>query len=344
MTKVAVALSGGVDSAVVAALLLEQGCEVVGLTGKMTCSEDFEQVVINAKKVADKLGIEHYVYDAANLFDEKVIKYFENSYATGETPNPCIMCNKYIKWGCLFDYAIQELDADYIATGHYANIKNDDGVYKLYPASDEHKDQLYFLFALNQEQLSKTLFPLSAYKKEEVRQIAEKYDLPPKSAKESQDICFIKHPMTTKKYLNNLFTSKEGNFVEKSTGKVLGKHEGFWQYTIGQRKGIGIAYPEPLYVIDIDSEKNVVYVDKQQELYSKFLKLKNIDFSYKKNDLEFEALVKIRYNMPFIKACVKKVVDEWIVEFCEPVSAITKGQACVFYDIYDGHLIGGSFI
>ena len=344
MTKVAVALSGGVDSAVVAALLLEQGCEVVGLTGKMTCSEDFEQVVINAKKVADKLGIEHYVYDAVNLFDEKVIKYFENSYATGETPNPCIMCNKYIKWGCLFDYAIQELDADYIATGHYANIKNDDGVYKLYPASDEHKDQLYFLFALNQEQLSKTLFPLSGYKKEEVRQIAEKYDLPPKSAKESQDICFIKHPMTTKKYLNNLFTSKEGNFVEKSTGKVLGKHEGFWQYTIGQRKGIGIAYPEPLYVIDIDSEKNVVYVDKQQELYSKFLKLKNIDFSYKKNDLEFEALVKIRYNMPFIKAFVKKVLDEWIVEFCEPVSAITKGQACVFYDIYDGHLIGGSFI
>ena len=344
MTKVAVALSGGVDSAVVAALLLEQGYEVVGLTGKMTCSEDFEQVVKNAKNVADKLGIEHYVYDAEDIFNEKVIKYFENSYAKGETPNPCIMCNKYIKWGCLFDYAVNELGVDYIATGHYANIKNEDGVYKLFPASDEHKDQLYFLFALNQEQLSKTLFPLSGYKKEEVRQIAEKYDLPPKSAKESQDICFIKHPMTTKKYLNNLFTSKEGDFVEKSTGKVLGKHEGFWQYTIGQRKGIGIAHPEPLYVIGIDSEKNVVYVDKQQELYSKTLKLKNIDFSYKKNNLEFEALVKIRYNMQFVKAFVKKVGDEWIVEFGEPVSAITKGQACVFYDIYDGHLIGGSFI
>lgn len=329
--KVAVALSGGVDSAVTAKLLIEEGFEVVGLTGKMTCSDDFETVVQNAKRVADKLGIEHYVYDATKEFGDKVIKYFENSYAKAETPNPCIMCNKYIKWGCLFDYAVNVLGADYIATGHYANIK--DGV--LYPASDEHKDQLYFLYMLDKDKLEKTLFPLSKYRKDEVRALAEKYDLPPKSSKESQDICFIKAPMTTKKYLNNIFEPRKGDFVEKSTGKVLGHHDGFWQYTIGQRKGIGIAAPYPLYVIEIDSQTNTVFVGRQDELFTKELILDNVNWSG-----EFEALVKIRYNMKAVQA---KVCDAKIT-FEEPVSAVTKGQACVLYDINDGHLIGGAII
>ena len=200
--KVAVALSGGVDRAVTALLLQEQGYDVVGITGKMTCSNESEEVVKNAKKVAEKLGIDFFEVDVTRQFDEKVVKYFENSYINGKTPNPCIMCNKYIKWGELFDYAINTLKADYVATGHYANIKEENGVYKLYPASDEHKDQLYFLFALSQEHLKRTLFPLSKYKKDEVRKLAIGYDLPPKSAKESQDICFIKPPMTTKKYLD----------------------------------------------------------------------------------------------------------------------------------------------
>ena len=329
--KVAVALSGGVDSAVTAKLLLEEGYEVVGLTGKMTCSEDFETVVQNAKRVADKLGIEHYVYDASEEFGEKVIEYFKESYAKAQTPNPCIMCNKYIKWGCLFNYAINTLGADYIATGHYANIKG--GI--LYPASDEHKDQLYFLFMLDKDKLEKTLFPLSKYRKDEVRALAEKYDLPPKSSKESQDICFIKAPMTTKKYLNNTFGSKEGKFVEKSTGKVLGSHDGFWQYTIGQRKGIGIAAPEPLYVIEIEPQTNTVYVGNKEELFTKELLLDNVNWSG-----EFDALVKIRYNMKAVRA---KVLDNKII-FDEPVSAVTKGQACVLYDINDGHLLGGAII
>ena len=187
MSKVAVALSGGIDSAVTALLLKERGVDVVGITGKMTCTRDSEEVACSAEKVANKLGIEHYVVDVSNEFNENIIKYFENSYKNGLTPNPCIMCNKYIKWGSLFDYAIDKLGVDFIATGHYANIKEQNGVYKLYPASDEHKDQLYFLFLLNQEQLAKTLFPLSGYKKNEVRELAEKNDLPPKSAKESQE-------------------------------------------------------------------------------------------------------------------------------------------------------------
>ena len=343
MTKVAVALSGGIDSAVTAALLLEKGYEVIGITGKMTCAEDSEQVVLNAKKVADKLNIEHMVIDVSKEFDEKIISYFKNSYKNGETPNPCIMCNKYIKWGTLFDYSINELKADYIATGHYAKIVENNGIYKLFPASDEHKDQLYFLFLLNQEHLSKTLFPLSNYTKSEVKEFALKYDLPPKSAKESQDICFIKAPMTTKKYLNSIYTAQKGDFVEKSTGKILGHHDGFWQYTIGQRKGIGLAAPQPLYVIGIEPEKNIVYVGYKNELDAKSVELKDFYWSYPVEAKDFECLVKIRYNMKSVKAKFD-CNNGFRIEFLEPVSGITQGQACVIYDINDGHLLGGSFL
>ena len=344
MTRVAVALSGGIDSAVTALLLKEQGYEVLGITGKMTCDKSSEEVIINAKKVADKLGIQHFVVDVTSKFNEKIIKYFENSYKNGQTPNPCIMCNKHIKWGELFDYAIDELKADYIATGHYAKIKKEDDFYKLYPASDEHKDQLYFLFLLTQKHLSKTLFPLSNYKKDEVKKIAEKYDLPPKSAKESQDICFIKAPMTTKKYLNNLFIAQKGNFVEKSSGKILGHHDGYWQYTIGQRKGIGLAAPEALYVIGIEPNSNTVYVGYKNELENSSLELNNTFWNYPINEKEFEALVKIRYNMKAVPAKINIDNNFVNIKFYEPISGITPGQACVLYNKNDGHLLGGGFI
>ncbi len=342
--KAAVALSGGLDSAVTAKLLMEEGFDVAGVTARMTCYADSEQVIDNAKRVADKLGIEHFTLDVTQEFNERVIKYFENSYKNGLTPNPCIMCNKFIKWGLLFDYAINELKSDFIATGHYAHIRNINGVYKLYPASDEKKDQLYFLFLLEQEKLSKTIFPLAGLKKEKVREMAHKYDLPPKSSKESQDICFIKAPMTAKKYLNNVFPPKIGNFIEKKTGKILGKHEGFWQYTIGQRKGIGIAAPEALYVTGLEPESNTVYVGYKDELYSDSLFLDNIYWSYPIEEESFPALVKIRYNMKAVEAEVTKTKTGVLVKFNEPVSAITKGQACVIYDKTDGHLLGGGFI
>lgn len=344
MSKVAVALSGGIDSAVVALLLLKKGYDVFGLTAKTTCTQDADNVVQNAKNVAEKLGIEHFVLDVSKEFSKKVINYFEDSYLKGLTPNPCIMCNKFIKWGALFDYAINDLGADFIATGHYARIVCIDGVYKLFPAVDELKDQLYFLYLLSQEHLSKTLFPLSEYKKTEVKDLAEKFNLPPKSAKESQDICFIPNSMSIKNYLSKILKKQKGNFIQKSTGKVLGSHDGYWQFTVGQRKGIGIAAPEPLYVLNIDANSNSVYVGYKDELLCKELSLDNVIWSYHLSNFEFDAKVKIRYNMKAINAKVKLEKDYVKVLFDDPVSAIAPGQACVFYDINDGHLLGGGFI
>ena len=214
--KAVVALSGGVDSSVTALLLQKQGYEVEGITGKMTDTSASDIVCKNAKRVADKLGIKHHVLDVSEGFKKKVIDYFENSYAIGETPNPCIVCNECFKWGEIFDFAINNLGADVFATGHYAEIRKVDDLYKLYPAKDEHKDQLYFLYRLGQRELSKTLFPLPSYTKSEVRQMAFDYDLPPKSSKESQDICFIQKPMTTKKFLTDKFGVRKGVFVYKN--------------------------------------------------------------------------------------------------------------------------------
>lgn len=341
MKKAIVAMSGGLDSSVTALILQKEGYEVIGVTGLMLDTPQAELVCNNAKAVADKLGIEHHVIDVSEKFNKEVVSYFENSYKTGLTPNPCIQCNKFIKWGELFDTSMQKFGADVFATGHYAEIRCIDGVYKLYPAKDEKKDQLYFLYKLSQDVLARTVFPLCKYEKREVRQIAEEYNLPPKSAKESQDICFIQKPCTTKKYLLDKFGTSEGIFVEKSIGKIIGRHDGFYQYTIGQRKGIGIAYPYPLYVLGIDAEKNIVYLGKEEENYFCSLSLKDISFSYPVEN-KFNAMVKIRYNMAakpgMVDVAARRVV------FDTPVNSVTPGQACVFYSPEDGHLIGGGEI
>lgn len=342
--KAVVALSGGVDSSVAAKLLLESGYEVAGLTGKMVNTQAADVVCQNAKVVAEKLGIEHHILDVTKEFQTQIIDYFENLYKQGKTPNPCIMCNKFIKWGKLFDYATDVLGADVFATGHYADIRYVDGVYKLFPAKDEHKDQLYFLYQLGQKQLSKTIFPLFEYEKSAVRQMAYDFDLPPKDSKESQDICFITKPLTTKKYLIEKFGVKKGDFVEVPTGKKLGEHEGSYLYTIGQRKGVGISAPYPLYVVDIDADKNIVYLGKNEDNYKSRLAISNLNFAYPVLSNEFDAMVKIRYNMQAKKAKCKVVDDLVEIEFYEPVSSVTSGQAGVMYDLNDGHLIGGGIV
>lgn len=342
--KAVVALSGGVDSSVAAKLLLKSGYEVAGLTGKMVNTQAADVVCQNAKVVAEKLGIEHHILDVTKEFQTQIIDYFENSYKQGKTPNPCIMCNKFIKWGKLFDYATDVLGADVFATGHYADIRYVDGVYKLFPAKDEHKDQLYFLYQLGQKQLSKTIFPLFEYEKSAVRQMAYDFDLPPKDSKESQDICFITKPLTTKKYLIEKFGIKKGDFVEVPTCKKLGEHEGSYLYTIGQRKGVGISAPYPLYVVDIDADKNIVYLGKKEDNYKSRLAISNVNFAYPVSSNEFDAMVKIRYNMQAKKARCKVVDDLVEIEFYEPVSSVTSGQAGVMYDLNDGHLIGGGIV
>lgn len=337
-------MSGGLDSSVTALLLKQQGYKVIGLTGKMFISPASETVVKNAKSVADALGIEHYAYDASKTFEKEVVNNFLECYRCGQTPNPCILCNKYVKWGELFDFAVRELNADVFATGHYANIVEKDGIYKVYPANDEHKDQLYFLYRLGQNVLSKTVFPLSKYKKSEVREIAHRYNLPSKSSKESQDICFIQKPMTTKKYLLEHLKPQKGDFIEFETGKKLGEHEGHFQYTTGQRKGIGIAYPYPLYVLGTDAEKNIVYVGKEELSRRQEVKATDINLSFPLECNEFDANVKIRYNMPAQKAHIT-VADGIIrAEFYDPVNSVTPGQSLVMYNEKEGFLIGGGTI
>lgn len=344
MKKVAVALSGGVDSSVTALLLKQKGYEVVGITGKMTDTPSAQQVCENAKTVADKLGIPHYVLDLSEKFKKDVIEYFDKSYLKSETPNPCAMCNKCIKWGAIFDYAIKELECDYFATGHYANIQKIGEYYTLAPAKDPRKDQLYFLFSLSQEQFSKTLFPLFEYEKSQIRELAEKYDLPSKSAKDSQDICFIPKPKILKDYLFETIGKKRGDFIDITTGKKLGEHDGCFQYTIGQRKGIGIAAENPLYVIKIDADTNTVYVGEKNKAYETQLSLRDVKKTYPFEENSFDVMTKIRYNMPFVKAHVEIDGDNATMTFPEPVYSITPGQAAVWYDLNDGHLLGGGWI
>lgn len=344
--KVAVALSGGLDSSVTCWLLKQQGYDVVSITAKMVDDAKFEQIVKNAKNVADKIGIPHYVLDLSKEFKHDVIDYFEKSYAKGETPNPCIMCNRTIKWGRLFDYAVEELGCEYVSSGHYAKIVDVNGIKKLYPAKDEQKDQQYYLFELEQKHLSRIIFPLSDFVKNDIRRIAQEQDLPSKSSKESQDICFITKPMTTKKYITEKFGTKKGDFILVKTGEKLGTHEGFFQYTIGQRKGIGIAYEQPLYVVKLDAKTNTVFVGTKEDLYQKSLTFKDLRLQYPYEKTEFEANVKIRYNMQAVKArvCLDTENKRGKIIFDEPVASVTSGQAAVFYDLNDKHLIGGGWI
>ena len=344
--KVAVALSGGLDSSVTCFLLKQQGYDVLAVTAKMVDDAKFEQITANAKNVADKLSIPHYVIDLSKEFKKDVIDYFEEAYKNGSTPNPCILCNRTIKWGRLFDYAINDLGCDYVASGHYARIVDDNGIKKMYPARDLQKDQQYYLFELDQYHLNKIMFPLSDYVKEDIRKIAIDNDLPSKSSKESQDICFITKPMTTKKYITEKLGHKKGNFVFIKNNKIIGTHDGFYQYTIGQRKGIGIAWEEPLYVVKLDAEKNIVYTGTREDLMKSELTVHDIKLQYPFNKNEFEAMVKIRYNMTAQKALVKLDYDNKTgkIIFENPVSAVTSGQAAVFYDLKDNHLIGGGWI
>jgi len=394
-SKVAVCMSGGVDSSVAAYLLTNKGYETIGLTGWLIkgAGRCCDNGMVDAAKVSEELNIQHISKDLRIFFKQEIVDPFIASYSIGSTPIPCITCNNVIKWGSLMNYAFSELGCTHIATGHYARIIHDviktrtpstsvckdllrgsDPIYKIARPKDTKKDQTFMLWGLTQEVLSKTVFPLGELTKEEVREIAKEANLIVADKEESQDICFVSDKEGTQEFLSKFLDKKEGCIIESKTGKVLGMHQGTQNYTIGQRKGLGIAYSEPLYVIELDVENNIVYAGTQEELEGYELIAKDVNWvspviarrhevatkqsrTNSQSAIEtasgllaprsdtIRVMAKIRYNSKTSPAKVELLSDNKVkVIFDKPQSAITPGQACVFYDESDQILLGGGWI
>ena len=346
--KVLLGMSGGVDSSVSAILLKQAGYEVIGAT--MILWNGNTSIIQDAKKVCEELEIQHVVLNYEEQFRKHVINDFISCYQCATTPNPCIECNRYLKFGVLYETA-KELGCDFIATGHYAKTKWNDEYkqYILTKSNSEKKDQSYFLYSISSEVLDKLLFPLSDFTdKTEIRKIAEENNLVVAKKKDSQEICFIPDDDYAKFLQENGSKIKEGNIVLKD-GTTLGKHKGLFYYTVGQRKGLGIAYPEPLYVLDLNIKKNEVVVGREEQLYSKELYANDLNFLIKNINLTkpIEVMAKVRYRSKPAKAVleiIKKdnVIDKAKVVFEEPQRAVTSGQSVVFY--IDDIVLGGGKI
>jgi tRNA-specific 2-thiouridylase len=339
--KVIIAMSGGVDSSVAAVLLKEAGFDVVGIMArfwKEGKSSDFAKSEKLAKQVAKKIGIPFYVVNLEKEFKNGVVESFIKEYKNGKTPNPCVVCNKEIKFGILMQ-KVFKMKADFFATGHYARIENNKSLPCLFKAKDEKKDQSYFLWQLSQKNLDKILFPIGGYKKTEVRNIAKEFDLPTAQSPESQEVCFISGP--TNNFLKKYLKTKPGKIIDKNK-KVLGNHNGLWFYTIGQRKGLEIAQG-PWYVAEKDFKKNILIVSKdQKDLLKKELIAKDVNWILPQK-LPINAEVKIRYKSNFAKAKIIKINSKKIkIIFNKPQKAITSGQSVVFYD--KNKLLGGGII
>lgn len=339
-------MSGGVDSSASAVLLQKEGYEVIGCTMKLINQSEDNKSIEDAKKVCNTLGIVHHIIDYKDEFRCCVINKFISEYENGRTPNPCVECNKYLKFGAFMKKA-RELDCNYIATGHYARVEFSEkyNQYVLKKSNEEKKDQTYFLYTINKNELGNIIFPLQDYaKKDDTRAFAEKAGLEVSQKKDSQEICFIPDDDYQKFLLENMKKKpKEGKII-LSTGEVLGTHQGLIKYTIGQRKGLGISYKEPLYVIGLDIAKNQVIVGTEKDLYGKTLFANEANWLVFE-DIEdgFECYAKIRYRAKEAKAKVYKEENKIRVEFEEPQRAITSGQSVVFYD-EDGIVLGGAKI
>ncbi len=355
--RVLLGMSGGVDSSVSAIILKEQGYEVIGATMKLWEDKNNPEVesgccsfsaVNDAKRVCDQLGIPHYTLNCEDEFKTHVIDNFINCYKNAGTPNPCVECNKYLKFGAFYRKAL-ELECDYIATGHYAKTEFSDkyNQYVLKMSDEKAKDQSYFLYGIPKEVLPKMLFPLkNMSSKEDVRKIARENNLQVADKKDSQEICFIPHNDYGKFLEQNLEKlPPKGDIVLEGSNEILGKHKGLIYYTIGQRKGLGIAYKEPLYVIKLDSKNNKVIVGTESQLYNNTLKankvniLLNIDL-----DKPINVKAKIRYRSKPAEAVLemdnKNIAT---LNFKEPQRAITNGQSVVFY-IDENIVLGGGVI
>lgn len=354
MKKALIAMSGGVDSSLAAKLMIDAGFECIGCTMKLYDNEDIGlsrqntccslDDVNDAKSVAHKLGMPHYVFNFKDGFKENVIARFVEAYETGRTPNPCIDCNRYMKFKKLHDRAM-ELDCDYVVTGHYARVEKDGDKFVLKKALDDTKDQSYVLYSITQEQLAHTMFPLGSLKKTEVRAIADENSFVNANKPDSQDICFVPdgdYGAFLERHTGK--TYEQGDFVD-ANGNVLGTHNGIVKYTIGQRKGLGIAFGKPMYVTGICPYNNTVVLGENEELFKTTLIAD--DFNWIAGEApasEFTCKAKIRYSQKEQPATAYVLEDGHVkLVFDEPQRAITPGQAAVLYD-GDTVLGGGTII
>ena len=353
-TTVIVAMSGGVDSSTVAGIMKRDGYKVIGITLKLY--DDTKEVskskqccagqdIMDAKRVADKLGIEHKILYYQDKFKQGVIDNFVESYLKGETPIPCIQCNQTVKFRDLFNES-KHLNADALITGHYVKSITKNNETNMYRAIDHNRDQSYFLFNTTREQLNYLRFPLGGMMKNQTREIAKKLELNVADKPDSQDICFVPngdYSSVIKKFKPDSF--QKGN-IKDMNGKVIGVHEGIINFTIGQRRGIKIADKEPLYVIEINAEKNEIIVGPKNKLIQKHIKLINLNILCKQNELKDEIYVKVRSTGKLLNAKVDLVDDFAKVNLLEDEYGISPGQACVFYSKNsDGcRVLGGGWI
>ena len=340
--KVFVALSGGVDSSTTAALLRQNGFDCAGVF--MITSDKAHSTQANAEEIAQKLGIKLYILDLRSDF-ELILDYFCNEYKQGRTPNPCVLCNRYIKFGKLWDFA-RDNGAQLLATGHYARVLKHNGQFGLYESADSTKDQSYVLSMIDKNILPYIVLPMGDRTKDQTRELAAKFGLEKAHSPESQEICFIPN----KDYAAVLERRcprlvRKGNIID-SKGKILSEHNGVHRFTIGQRRGLRVAMGKPYYVVKIDAASNTVTLGPKEEVMHRRLRAKKVNWLIGKPDSAFRAKVKIRYNDMGAFATIIPQGNEVVVEFDEPTSAITPGQLAAFYVQETGNmrLVGGGWI